>query len=140
MAHEDFKTIYNARFSSGGAMQNQIVPGYVDNAMFLISVIKEDNQAIYALREVLETIYIVFAKGFQDTKKVDDQFKEVDFLIEDWKKNHPAEIPRELIEKIKLLSREIFWQWNSSGAGIIFQAYDANRKTKLRDAVVGKTS
>ena len=59
MAHEDFKTIYNAKFSSGGALQNIIVPDYVDNAMYLLTIMKDDPGAILALRELLDTIYIV---------------------------------------------------------------------------------
>lgn len=139
MAHEDFQTIYNAKFSSGGALQNDIIPQHVDQIIILLDSCSHDSQALIPLRNKLRSIFIIYKKGFQKADKVKQMFLKADQLIEDWKKE-PAGYPTTLYELLLELAEEIFFQWNSSGAGILFHAYDANRKSKLRDAIIGKTS
>lgn len=137
MARKDFETIYKSPYSSGGAIQNEIVPMHLNSIMLLIDAIESDSDAIIPLRNKLRTLYILYKKGLAQSKELKEKFIIIETMIKDWQNNHKNEKPIKLIQEILTLAEDLFFQWNSSGAGIIFKAHDVNYEKKIHDEIVG---
>lgn len=138
MAREDFKTLYKSAFSSGGAIQNEIVPAHLNNIMMLLDAIEQDSEAIIPLRNKLRTLFILYRKGFHKPEQVDEKFRNIGIMIKEWQEKYKTSRPIKLVEAMLDLAEDIFMQWNSSGAGIVFTVHDANRGTKTYNTVIGR--
>jgi len=137
MGTENFKTLYKANFSSGGAIQNEIVPSHVDAIISLIDAMSNDSNAIVPLRNKIRTLFILYKKGLEKPERIKERFVKINKMISEWQKTYRNQNPLALVNEMLELSEDFFEQWNSSGAGIIFSVHDANRERKLYDQIVG---
>lgn len=140
MGKEDFRTLYKSAFSSGGAIQNDIMPNHLNNILMLLDAIENDSGAIIPLRNKLRTLYIFYKKGLAKHETIEDKFTEINLIIEEWQKDYKNSKPKKLIQLMIALAEDFFYQWNTSGAGIIFTAHDAQQGQKTYNTIIGRTN
>jgi len=134
---DNFKTLYRAEFSSGGALQYNNVPNLIYTMMGFRVDIARNYELIEPLLDMVESLTEVYAMGFKNPERIYENIKKARELIKDWQMNHRHEKPVTLLNLTKDIYRDYWLQFNRCGGGIVFTPHDANRASKIYQSIIG---
>ena len=137
MAHEDFKTLYKAEFSSGGPIQYGSVPQVIQTMMAFRVQMESKYEYTSPVIDMIETLTDMYAVMLHKPEELYERIKTARALHKHWQQHHPSEVPLVLIECVRCLYRDFWTKFNKCGAGIVSTPYDPSRGERIRDHIVG---
>ena len=135
MGNGKYQPILKASYSSGGVLQNIIIPRHIDRLMvYMAGMATKDKQCLEYVFSSLYTLIPPFRKLFRNYDDLILKVKECRKQLTEWRNKGMADWPVHLEMKLLDLYADWWQAFLESGLGIHYEQY-IDRDTRIKNAL-----